>query len=66
VLLVFSVVCIGLLSTLKKNKKLDPYVTLLGLLGTGSTGLHLQEKSIECAGSFLFLLLQGSSIRHSY
>jgi hypothetical protein len=51
VLLVFSVVCIGLLSTLKKNKKLDPYVTLLGLLGTGSTGLHLQEKSIECAGA---------------
>ena len=27
-----------------------PYVTLLGLLGTGSTGLNLQEKSIECAG----------------
>lgn len=25
-----------------------PY--LLGLLGTGSTGLNLQEKSIECAG----------------
>ena len=28
-----------------------PYVTLLGLLGAGSTGLHLQEKSIECAGA---------------
>jgi hypothetical protein len=37
----------------KKSNQLDPYVTLLGLLGTGSTGLHLQEKkkSIECAGA---------------
>ena len=38
-----------MLNRKKKSKKDDPYVTLLGLLGTGRTGLHLQEKSIECA-----------------